>query len=359
VRGRLASVALTGHHVVSAVGLDSAHSCAAIRAGIVRSREHAGYDPLPADPETPTAEPLVAAPTPLLDPADEGPVRFLELGSACLRGTLERVGLSRAGLARTALLVGLPAPAPVLDAWGLDQLVDGLLERTGLEAIGPRVVDRSGHTAVLALLEQAFVLLERGEADGCLVLAIDSYLDRGRLRALDELFRLKSGRGIDGFVPGEAAVGLFIEPLPARGAAGRDVLLRLGRPGFGREAQPSTSERASSGVGLTDAVRAATRSLSAHRAVRWVLCDLNGESYRAFEWGVVRVRMAERLGEVEALRHPADCLGDVGAAVGGLLVSCAAEAFARGYADDDLALLWAASDDDRRAAVVVSGERAR
>ena len=46
---------------------------------------------------------------------------------------------------------------------------------------------------------------------------------------------------------------------------------------------------------------------------RWVLCDLNGESYRSYEWGMLNVHRAGDFADPVALRFTADCVGDVGA----------------------------------------------
>ena len=58
----------------------------------------------------------------------------------------------------------------------------------------------------------------------------------------------------------------------------------------GEEPQTIGGDRESSGRGLTHALRAALAGGASH-APRWVLCDLNGESYRSFEWGIARARV--------------------------------------------------------------------
>jgi 3-oxoacyl-[acyl-carrier-protein] synthase I len=84
-----------------------------------------------------------------------------------------------------------------------------------------------------------------------------------------------------------------------------------------------------------------------------VLCDLNGESYRAFEWGVVAARLGDR-GALERLVHPAVCLGDIGAATFGVLTTAVAAAFRRGYAAADEAIIWTSSDGPARAAARIA-----
>ena len=85
----------------------------------------------------------------------------------------------------------------------------------------------------------------------------------------------------------------------------------------------------------------------------WVLCDLNGESYRNYEWALARTRAADCFTGDLDLVHPADCWGDIGAATGALLLAYAAEVYANGYTSADAALPWTASESGNRAAVVL------
>jgi 3-oxoacyl-[acyl-carrier-protein] synthase-1 len=177
------------------------------------------------------------------------------------------------------------------------------------------------------------------------LLAVDSYHAFPRLKHLDAAYRLRTERCKDGFVPGEAAVAILLEP-----PGGPRTQCLLGMPGTAREPASQLGELSSTGRGLQQAIEAALGSTRA----AWVLCDLNGESYRSFEWGIVRTRMAEAFASLERLVHPADCVGDVGSATGALLVACVAQAFARGYAPANDALLFAGADDGARAALVAS-----
>jgi 3-oxoacyl-[acyl-carrier-protein] synthase-1 len=85
-----------------------------------------------------------------------------------------------------------------------------------------------------------------------------------------------------------------------------------------------------------------------------VLCDLNGESYRATEWSYAMARTFRDGQAVPPLVHPADCLGDVGAATGGVLLALAAAAMKKGLAPWKTALVWCSSDNGERAACAVN-----
>ena len=198
------------------------------------------------------------------------------------------------------------------------------------------------------MLTHASELLS-SDVDQVIVAGVDSYLDFERLALLDENWELKSDRNADGFIPGEAAVALLFQT--ASQAARRNIRPRLTieRVAFGEEPNVFASDYASTGVGLTEAIRGVAPS-----RCPWVLCDLNGQSPRAFEWGTASVRLGAPLANVKKLEHPAECMGDIGAASGALLLACAAAAFERGYAPADQALMWTASSTPLRAAALVS-----
>ena len=99
-------------------------------------------------------------------------------------------------------------------------------------------------------------------------------------------FRLKSARAVDGFIPGEGAVLLLLETAAKAAARKAEPLGVLSEFGFGREIRNYASDLMSSGDGLRQALQPAlARPPKPGSAGRWVLCDLNGESYRACGMG--------------------------------------------------------------------------
>jgi 3-oxoacyl-[acyl-carrier-protein] synthase-1 len=349
-------LAVTGHYAISPVGLDGEGTCAALRAGISRVSECDLYQPMPTGPEAAEDETLKAALVPDLDTDVDGLDRLVSLALGALRGLIDRAQLARAELPRTGLLVALPAPDAATSSWKLAQtFMPALLARAGIRGLAGTqlAVDQSGHTGVLSLIGRAAALLAAGTVDQCIVLGVDSYIDLDRLHALDIAYRLKSQRGLDGFIPGEASVALLLERTVPRTPTRRRSLARLTLPRLATEPQPLTGDRASTGAGLATALEGALCELLEPRPPGWVLCDLNGESYRAFEWGLVRVRLAAQLADRIVVQHPADCIGDTGAACGGLLIACATQAFVRKYAREPVATIWTASDGGSRAAMLV------
>jgi 3-oxoacyl-[acyl-carrier-protein] synthase-1 len=83
---------------------------------------------------------------------------------------------------------------------------------------------------------------------------------------------------------------------------------------------------------------------------------MNGEPYRADEYGFTVTRTRERFEAASEFVAPADCWGDVGAASGPLLAVLAVVAHAKRYARGGASLLWASSDSGERAAALLLAE---
>jgi len=84
-----------------------------------------------------------------------------------------------------------------------------------------------------------------------------------------------------------------------------------------------------------------------------IVCDLNGEPARMKEWGYTMVRLGAKLGAEPIVIHPADCLGDLGAASGPVHVGLSILFLERHYAGHPSALVWSASDSGERMAVLI------
>lgn len=355
------ALCVTAVEAVTPLGFDAEQSCAAVRAGVNRFAEHPFHVCRTADLEKPVGEPLIASLLSELDPELSGRERLLALAVPTCKALLAKSGIKRADLAKGGLLLSLPEAAYGPDAKEITAFIADLCKRLGFAPFKVMKACRLGHTGMTSSLQEASKLLASGETEFCLVVGLESHHDPERLDRLDETWRIKSERNADGYTPGEAAVALLLETAAKAAARKAKPLGMLSAFGFGKEARPFASELLSTGEGLSKALEPALSpplkakpgaDKSAENS-RWVLCDLNGESYRAAEWGIVLTRLGDKLGRV-VLTHPADCLGDVGAASGGMLIAYALHAFQRGYAPAGDALIWNASDDGARSALVIS-----
>ena len=103
------------------------------------------------------------------------------------------------------------------------------------------------------------------------------------------------------------------------------------------------SEAPALGVGLANALEDARSGLAGVEPVKTCFAGLNGESFGAKEWGVAHIRHHSFFDRKLAFEHPADCFGDVGAAMGPLLIALADETLRAGHRQGP-ALVWASSD---------------
>jgi 3-oxoacyl-[acyl-carrier-protein] synthase I len=342
-----ASLAITGAGARCSVGANFAQTCSSVRAGIMGFCEHASYQPLsralPAADDEDVA--LLVAAVPGLDPELAGSARLVALASAALTNLIADAALDKADLAHAALLASLPANDDAVAKWELASgFASALAVHSGVPFRDTRLV-QSGHTGALELLRDAAALLAEERVNRCVLLGVDSYLSRDRLELLDAAGRVKSARNVDGFIPGEAAFAVLLErpEYAAQRAAVVDAIIAAAS--FDAEPETIAGEKQSTGGGLTRALR----PLLEHPGeLGWAVCDLNGESYRHIEWGVVQVRLGPGLAGAR-VTHPADRFGDIGAASGAALAAMVAGAFRYDWAPRGDALVWAASDGGARA----------
>jgi 3-oxoacyl-[acyl-carrier-protein] synthase-1 len=345
-------IVVTAVGAISPLGINSEQTCAALRAGITPVNEHELYECTPLDPEWDESLPMYITYVPTIDQSIEGTERFIQLAIPALAEVFAKAKLQRQSLAKTGLLLALPPVDAGTLPLGLDKHFLPLLrKRTGLGSVKLADAYLRGETGVFTAIETASRLLQSGELEYCVVGGVDSYLMDSRLSLLDKNWRLKSLRNRDGFIPGEAAIMLMLETedhARSRGATPLAIIHGIGR---GQEPETLTSEKSSSGQGLANAIRGA---LPPDQAVKSVYCDLNGESYYAFEWGLMLSRLGQTFAGLKKLHHPADCIGDVGAAVGGLLVMHAIDEFQKQPQSPRETLVWTAADNGERMALLLA-----
>lgn len=334
--------------LVTPVGMRAATSAAAVRAGIVRIRltdlldrqlnsVRAGFL---ADP---TLDRLAAASS---VPKSEGSPyrrRLLQLAAPAL---LEAAQDLRAAV---PLFLALPEQAP-------GDLLEELVRSSGtpVDTASSQVVG-GGRAAGLLGIERAASWIAERHGGLALIGAVDSYATTDRLAALEEDERLRVEGACDGFIPGEAAAFLLVGA-GARARARGGPLARITAYGVGQERGHFHSDFPHLGDGLSQALREALSSVSTARAVRCVYAGFNGESFWAKEWGVAFTRNADRFSDGFQIEHPAECTGDVGAALGPMMLALAAIGHRKKHHAGPT-LVWCGSDRELRAAALLeSGE---
>lgn len=332
------------------VGLGSEAVAAAVRAGVNRFGE-ARYRNKTLEPQRMSllADEHLRALSAAADSAGRAIAprdRMLGLAAVALREACGRCP------DRVSVLLALPEARPgVPDAPGKGFLRDlGAKAGVAIDEAASREYRQGGAAAMLALRDAAG-LVAAGREDVVAVGGVDSLTERALLDALDAEGRLLGG-SMDGLIPGEGAGFLLLGSRAAGRRLGLASLAQVAAVGLGIERGHRYSSEPYLGEGLAQALQALFAAAPGAPRVRCVYAGLNGEGLAAKEWGVAYLRSAERFADDFQVEHPADCLGDAGAALGPILLGLAAIGLEKGYREDPC-LVWSTSDREARGAALL------
>lgn len=342
--------------MVSPVGHSAAVTFASVKAGLARIAE--SPELRIRDDRGKLMTVTCAAATGITD-GHRRYLRHFRLAVRALAQTLKNAAVGRLELRRTTLHLVLAEPSrPGMDHRVEQDLARKMILALGLEAPLQTIVTTEGHAGIFEALASAMSSIVSGRSDRAIVGAVDGYLDELTLQWLKDTERLKTDDNPKGFVPGEAAGFLMLERESAATARGARVLATMEGTGYSLEPSSIYDKTPSTGAGLTDAIRGALASSGQETPVNLVVCDLNGERYRANEWGLALSRAFGLDTPPASLWHPADCAGDCGAAAGILNVVVATLSLAQNRSSEESVLVWGASDDGQRGAAVLRGASA-
>lgn len=335
------------------VGLGMEQTSAAIRAGIAGFKEFPFYAPIAREFDV-GDDPITVASHGLIGGFDWD--RLFELIFEPLTSLVENSGLGRKELASGGLYFALPANDEVIAKCNLRRhFLEQVNERLALPDTKEFLGVQTGSTGVYALIERAMEKMQAGEMEFCIIVAVDCYMLDGRLEIYDEQWRLKTDRNAAGFIPGEAGAVLLLETEAFAQQRNAPVLMRIDGIGSGQESNPITAAKTSTGLGLTEAITSLAGVSGNPQPWKWVMSDLNGERYKAYEWGVALPRLNSLIDRNHHLSYIAESIGDVGAALAAVQIGCIGEAFKRSYAPAQSALLFAGNDAGKRYAMSVTG----
>ncbi len=203
-----------------------------------------------------------------------------------------------------------------------------------------------GRVAGFHAIEAAIQLIEQGISHAVIVGAVDSYLDLFLLNTLDSEGRVLAKGVVNGFAPGEGAAFMMLQ------AATDESKIKLYPPGIAEEAGHRYSSDVYKGDGLAKAVTEALSPLAGQQ-VKTVLAGFNGEHFNAKEWGVSAIRNSQGIASEHDMFHPVDSLGDVGAALGLILVQLSIIGLEKGYYKGPI-MAWSSSEFAPRGAVCIA-----
>jgi 3-oxoacyl-[acyl-carrier-protein] synthase I len=352
--GNSVAVSIAGVGARTAVGLDAPSSAAAVRAGIAGFTEH----PELVDER---GEPLVVARDPELAADIQGIQRFLDLALPAALEALAPLREWKGRIPPLPVIVGLPTERPGLPKALSTDIAERFKTMIGEHYPVSHVETiPGGHSAGLMALEAGLRQIQRSGNALCLAGGIDCYLEPETLEWLEKVDQFHGAgphNNAWGFIPGEAAGFCLLSAPEWEQKNGLRSLGTLLSVATAREKHLIKTEEVCLGRGLTEAFREALKALPVTGVqVDHVLCDMNGEDYRADEYGFTVARTSPHFVSAGEFQAPADCWGDVGAASGPLFVSLAVAAGQKGYANGPHTLVWTSSETGERSAALIRVE---
>ena len=351
------SIVVTGLGMRTPIGNDAVQSAAAVRAGINR---FALWEAAGVAFEEEAGVVASALPEGSIDSA------WLEKAEGMLPAPLHEA-LWQAGLFDLAHIrapgmserAGAFVAVPYADRAGVDDkeyrsfVIDARQHCIAPARADSVEVVAHEHAAGLIAVERATRELREGKIAYGVVVGVDSMLHSRYLAALDGERRLKLPTRPDGLIPGEAAAVVVLELERHARARSATILGRLGDVAVEHETVPLGPDHPIRAAAASRAVAAALEASGGPGRVHRVVADLSGERWRSLEWALLETRCLGQMPAGWRLWHPADCLGDLGAASAVVHLGLCLRAFARGYGGQGGILVSAASSRGERAAVAL------
>jgi 3-oxoacyl-[acyl-carrier-protein] synthase-1 len=333
-------LAITGTGMVTGVGLNAPATCAAIRCAIDNFQETRFMDK--------GGEWIMGCEVPLEQPW-RGKTKLIKMAAVAIHECL--AGNTRIVPKETPLLLCLSEherKGRVIE--DDNRFFLDLQEELGLEFHEKSRVIARGHVAVAVALKHARQLLQEANIKHVLIAATDSLLVAPTLAHYEAHERLLTSQNSNGFIPGEAGAALVIEPVNTR-PEGQLICRGLG---FGIEKAHIDSEEPLRADGLTSAIKESLNDAGCEMGdLDFRITDLSGDQYYFKEASLVLLRLLRSRKNVFDIWHPADCVGEVGSAMGLVMVGILKMACEKNYSKGHRILAHLGNDDGKRSSMVM------
>jgi 3-oxoacyl-[acyl-carrier-protein] synthase I len=323
--------------LVSSVGLSAPASCAAIRAGLTNPSPTRFFDV--------EGQPVMAHQV-QLDQPWRGRTKLVKMAAMAIAECLAPVVREDWSKIPLMLCVAERDRPGRLD--GLDELLFAEIQRAlGVEFAEQSLIIPHGRVSVGTALLQARQLVSDA-VPLVLVAAVDSFVTAAAIDHFAKQQRLLSETNSNGFMPGEAACALLV------GRAGPGQHLLCTGLGFATEPATIDSGEPLRAEGLAAAIRTALNEAGVElHALDFRITDISGEQYYFKEAALALLRTLRGRKEEFDIWHPAECIGEVGAAAGLSMLAVAVAACRKGYARGPGILFHAANDAGQRMAAIL------
>jgi 3-oxoacyl-[acyl-carrier-protein] synthase-1 len=343
----MSALCIVGSGMVSSVGLDAPSSCAAIRCAIDNFQETRFIDQGGAW--------MLGASVPLEQPWS-GRTKLVKMAARAIAEALTNTtGINPQ---ETPLLLCVaeqerPGRLPNLDI----SLLKDIEQEIGVRFHDTSSIIARGRVGSAVALLNARTLIHQRQHQHVLIAGVDSFLNAATLSAFEKRDRLLTSQNSNGFIPGEGAAAVTLS-----------ALFHQERPqlscvalGFGLE--PVTVETEGQKLradGLTQALKAALAEAGCGmEQMDYRLTDLSGEQYYFKEASLALSRTMRVRRETLDILHPADCIGECGAAIGPAMLAVALAASRKGYGDGPNICCQLGNDAGQRAVALLSYRQTR
>lgn len=334
-------LAITGTGMVTGVGLDAPSSCAAIRCAIDNFQETRFMDS--------GGEWIMGSEVQLEQPW-RGKTKLIKMAAAaineCFANNKQIIPES------TPLLLCLSEhgrKGRVID--DDNQFFLDLQDELKLVFHGKSRVVAQGHVSVAVALKHARLLIQDLKVKHVLIAATDSLLVAPTLSHYEENERLLTSQNSNGFIPGEAAAAMVIEPIYA---AQEGQLICRGL-GFGFEKAHVGTDEPLRADGLTAAIRESLTDADCEMGdLDFRITDISGEQYYFKEASLVLLRLLRKLKDEFDLWHPAGCIGEVGSVMGLVMIVVLKAACRKNYSKGHNILGHLGNDDGKRSSMILA-----
>ena len=329
-------VSVCASGIVTGVGLSAPSSCAAMRCGINNFAETRFMDK--------SGEWITGSYVPL-NPPWRGRAKIVHLVAPAIRECLAAVADIPTKQIPLLLCVAekdRPGRLEGLD----DRLFDEVQDELKMRFHEKSAVISQGRVGGVVAVKQARDVLYGQGLSYCIIAGADTYLIAGTLSTYEERDRILTGSNSDGFIPGEAGAAVLL----CIGSQKSGEQITINGVGFGNEAAYIDSGEPLRAEGLVQAIKEASNTSGMTVAdLDYRITDANGEQYGFKEAALALTRTLRKRKEEFDIWHPAECIGEVGAAIVPVVLSVAMAAGKKGYAPGNGVLCHFGNDDGQRA----------
>ena len=325
--------------MITGVGLNAESSCAAIRCAIDNFEETRFMDN--------GGEWILGSDVPLEKPW-RGRKKLLKMAVRAISECLEKVNLSAEGIPLFLCVAEKNRPGRFE---GIDQtLFNEIAAELSVTFHEKSQIFAYGRVAGAAAMNQARKLLYDDNQPYCLIVGVDTLLVAQTLAGLEDQDRILTSTNSNGFIPGEAASAVLIGLPDTRKP---DELICYG-VGLGKEEAFLGSEKPLRADGLVQAIR--SLESDSHKKLKdsdFRITDISGEQYYFKEASLAILRILRDLKDEYDIWHPADCIGEVGAAIVPILLCVLTNAEEKDFLPGKTALLHSGNDEGERVAMML------